>query len=207
MKHKILVLMSLAAVASAAFTANASATTLTSGTGTTYTETVTAVSEGTLELSGPFTTIKCTASHLETRFSTQGSGVTAWGKVATLSFGPGCENGTPTAVNPLGTLEVHAITKGTTNACTTGAGDTCEGTLTSNGSVFPLHTSVGECIFETKSTDIGRLTTTSQTGKTATLAINSAAIPRVGGSFLCGSSMTWKGNYSVTTPDTLWLDA
>jgi hypothetical protein len=204
---KILSLMAVAAAALMAFAASASATTVTSPTGTTYSSTITAVAEGTLELSGPFVTVKCTASHVEGKIEKQGAGVTASGKIATLSFGPGCENGTPTQANPLGSLEVHAVAKGTTNACTTGAGDTCEGTLTSNGTVIPVHTSVGECVFETKNTHIGSLTTTSQTGKTATLDINSASIPRVAGSFLCGSSATWKGNYLVTTPDSLWLDA
>ncbi|HXR60528.1 MAG TPA: hypothetical protein VN732_04295 [Solirubrobacterales bacterium] len=207
---KILSLLAVAAAALMAFAASASATTVTSPTGTAYTGTITAVAESSLDLTGPFATVKCTVSHVEGKIESQGSGKTASGKIATLSFGTlgsPCQNGTPTQANPLGSLEVHAVKKGTTEACKEAEGDTCEGTLTSTGTVIVVHTSLGECIYETKSTDLGKLTTTSQTGKTATMDIN-ASLPQVGpNTFLCGQSGQWTGSYSVTGPDALWIDA
>jgi hypothetical protein len=68
-----------------------------------------------------------------------------------------------------------------------------------------MSTSVGTCIFTTASTAIGVLTGTDATGSTAVLDI-SGKIPRTGGNFLCGSSATWTGSYSFTSPDSLWID-
>lgn len=200
---KLLGLLAVAAAALTAFAATASATTITSPTGTVYTGNITAESSNT-SLDGSFVTVSCPASHVEAKVEQHGAGVTVKGKILKLSFGPGCVNGTPT-VKTLGSLELHAVNSAG-ETCTAGAGDTCTGTLTSNGTVVVVHTSVGECGFETNGTHIGTLTPTPDTKGTAVLDINSSKIPRVSGNFLCGSSATWTGNYTVSTPMELWID-
>ncbi|HXR61107.1 MAG TPA: hypothetical protein VN732_07270, partial [Solirubrobacterales bacterium] len=116
----------------------------------------------------------------------------------------------PVTVIKKGSLEVHPIKKPEAGkaheACTAAQGDTCTGTLTSSGTEVTIATSVGSCIFTTSNTSIGLLTPTPDTGGHATLDINSP-IPRTGGNFLCGSTATWTGNYTVVTPSTLYLDA
>lgn len=193
---KMLGLLAVVAAAFMAMTATASATTLTSPTGTTYTGTITAESEGTTTLHGAFVSVSCTTSHVEGKVEQHGVGKTVAGKIVTLSFG-GCNY--PVSVLKTGSLEVHAVN------CKT----YCTGTLTGTGSEIKIVTSVGECIFTTSGTHLGTLTGTDDTKGHATLDINSSSIPRTGGSggFFCGSSGTWTGNYTVTTPKELWIDA
>jgi hypothetical protein len=107
-----------------------------------------------------------------------------------------------------GSLEIHSVKKGVEphETCLTSENDTCQATVTSTGTKLTMATSVGTCTYTTNATSIGTLTTTAQTGKTATLDIVSSPIPRTEGNFLCGSSATWTGNYTVTTPDNLWID-
>jgi hypothetical protein len=61
---------------------------------------------------------------------------------------------------------------------------------------------VGECVFTFNGTQIGTLTS----GNPAKLDVSSAKIPRTGGNFLCGSSGTWTGSYTVNTPSSLYVD-
>lgn len=192
---KMLSLLAVAAAALMAFAASASATTVTSPTGTAYTGTITAVSEGTTTLHGVFTDVECKESHVEGKIESQGSGKTAFGKIATLSFG-GCNFHT-TVLKP-GTLELHAVNCGASY---------CEGTLTSSGAEITIVTSIANCIFTTSATDVGNVTGTDKTGGNATFDINSANIPRTGHSIFCGSNGVWTGSYKVTTPTSLWVDA
>ncbi|HXR60656.1 MAG TPA: hypothetical protein VN732_04955 [Solirubrobacterales bacterium] len=195
MKHlKMLGLLAVAVTALLAFAGTASATTLTSPTGTTYTGTITAESIGSTTLHGSFTDVSCTASHVEGKVETHGVGKTVGGKIGKLSF-TGCNF--PTTVLKAGSLELHAVN------CKT----YCTGTLTSSGAEIKIQTSVGECIFTTASTHLGTFTGTDHTGGHPILHIDSANIPRTGGSFLCGSSGVWTGTYTVKTPSTGWLDA
>lgn len=191
---KMLGLLAVAAAAMMALAATASATTLTSPTGTTYTGNITAESEGVTTLHGSFVSVSCNKSHVAGKVEKHGAGVTAGGKISSLSF---TECNYPVTVLKAGSLEVHPIGTGTYRT----------GTLTSTGAEIKIHTSVGECIFTTSATDIGTLTGTNHTGKHATLDIASSNIPRTGGSFFCGASGVWTGNYTVTVPSTLWIDA
>jgi hypothetical protein len=104
-----------------------------------------------------------------------------------LTFGE-CGNNHVTVKNP-GTLEVHAVSP------------TGNGTLTSSGAEVSINvTALGlTCVFTTNNTHIGTVTT----GEHATMHIDSAAIPRTGGSIFCGSSGEWTGSYKVTHPTNL----
>jgi hypothetical protein len=182
------------AVALLAFAGGASASSITSPTGTVYTGSLTAVSEGSTSLDGAFVTVTCGASHVEGKVEKHGESTTTSGKIAKLTF---TECNFPVTVLKAGTLEAHPVN----------CSPYCEGTLTSNGAEIKIQTSLGECVFTTSNTDIGKLTGTDITKSNPTLDIGSAAIPRTGGSFLCGSSGTWTGSYKVTTPATAWGDA
>lgn len=191
---KMLGLLAVAASAIMAFAATASATTITSPTGTAYTGTLTAESEGTTELDGAFVTVKCGTSHVEGAVESQGAGVTAKGPISSLSFE---ECNYTTTVENSGSLELHANSVGTE----------VTGTLTSTGAEVSIATSVGTCVFTTNGTSVGTVTPTNDTGGHATLDINSSKIPRTKGNFLCGSSGTWTGSYTLTQPSTLWIDS
>jgi hypothetical protein len=189
---KMLGLLAVAAAAFMALVGTASATTLTSPTGTTFTGSIHAVSEnGHVKLHSPLSTIECNST-VQGEVKTHGSGVTASGPITSLLFTE-CTNENTVTVKKAGTLEVH---------WTSGY----NGTLTSSGAEIEVysHSFGGSCIYTTNATDIGTITG----GTEATLDIDSAAIPRTGGSlgFFCGSSGEWTGNYKVTTPHTLYVD-
>jgi len=211
---KILGLMAVAMAALMAFAASASATTITSPTGTTYTSTITATSEGATTLHGPFSDVTCQKSHVEGKIEQHGAGVTAGGKIATLSFS---ECNFAVTVEAPGSLEIHPV-KTVENkivACTESPTQTeCTGTLTSTGAKVLIATSIGNCGYETKATDIGLVTPSNDFSpeSTATLDIGAhetGKIPRTFGSagFLCGSTGQWTGSYKVETPDRLYIDA
>jgi hypothetical protein len=183
---KMLGLLAVAAAALMAFAGVASATTLTSPTGTTYTGEIKAEA-GTTELHCPFTTVSCTKSTVAGKVENSGAGVTAGGKISSLTF-TGCNF--PVTVLKPGSLEIHH---------TSGY----NGTLTSTGAEITIETSIASCLYKTSATDVGSLTG----GSPAKLAINSAAIPRTGHSFFCGSSGQWTGSYEVTSPTSLYVDA
>ena len=213
---RILGLMAVAAAALMAFAGSASATTLTSPTGSIYTSTITAVNEGNVSLDGAFTTVTCSASHVEGKVEQHGPGVTVKGNIGKLTFG-GCNF--PVTVNTAGSLEIHAVTEkvnappahNVIEGCKTAGQVECTGTLTSSGAKVTIATSVGNCVFTTNATDIGTLTPSNHTGGHATLDIGAPSgtqgrIPRTEGNFLCGSSGQWTGSYTVTTPSTLYVD-
>ncbi len=207
-------LLAIAAAALMTFAASASATTVTSPTGTAYTGTITAVNEGPVTLDGTFADFICHESHIEGKIESHGPSATAKGNLTKFSFG-GCNFPTTVLEEPTpkyGFLEVHPVTTsaGGVAACTAGAGDACQGTVTTSGQKIMMHTSVGTCTFSTTNTDIGVLTTTAQTGGHATLDIGAhgtGILPRTEGNFLCGTSAQWTGSYTFTTPETLWIDA
>jgi hypothetical protein len=169
-------------------TQTASANPLTSPEGTAYTSTLKAESSN-LKLEGSFVTYECSSSGFEGKIETH-SATSAEGKLSSLSFS-GC-NYSMTVAKP-GTLKIHG-------------GETNSGTVTWSGAEFSLHSSVGTCVFTTSSTDIGTITDSSETKGKAVLDINAAKIPRTGGNFLCGSSATWTGSYTIATPSTLYVD-
>lgn len=189
---KILGLAALALAALMAFAGTASATTLTSPSGTVYTGEIKSESEGSTSLKSSFIgTVTCSGSTVKGKVESHGTGVTAAGKIAELTFS-GCSGGSPTSpVAKPGTLEVHGTT-------TTG-----NGTLTSNGAEVIVHnTLAGTCTFVTSNSDIGTLTGSNVTGGNATLDISGVAV-RTNGSGFCGESATWSGSYKVTSPSTL----
>jgi hypothetical protein len=183
---KMLGLLAVAAAALMAFagTASASTTTLTSG-GTAYTGEIAATSTNG-ELDGAFVTVKCGHSEAKGTVAEHG-GAEAKGTISSLTF-TSCNY--ETTVKNAGSLAINGTGNG----------------VKSSGAEVSIHTSVGTCVFTTNSTTVGTLTDSSETGGKAVLDINSSKIPRTGGNFLCGSSGTWTGNYTVNTPANLVVD-
>jgi hypothetical protein len=182
--RNLLGLLAVAAAALMAFAGTASASTVTSPSGTAYTGTITA-SAGTMEFVGSFTTVKCTNSTLGAVVKTHGAALTIEGWVENLTFS-GCNF--EITVKKGGFLFLHA----------SGGGNAV---VTWSTAEVIIHTSVGECVFTTNNTQIGTLSG----GTPANLPIASAAIPRTGGNFLCGSSAKWSGKYTFNTPGTLFV--
>jgi hypothetical protein len=194
---RMIALIVVAASALMSLAGSASATIFTSPHGTQYAGTIKATSEGRLTFTGPgFTSVEC-SSHLEATITTQGSTVTASGPVNLLSF---TECGFPTTVITTGSLIAHTdVPNEKGNAL-----------LTSKGMEILMHTSVGTCTYATsftgEGTPIGTLTGSTSTGSTARWDLNSVKLPVIAGPFLCGSSGTWEGSYTFTTPDNLNVD-
>lgn len=181
-KRTVLSICLVAVVALWTTTGSASATFISSDEG--ETPSITAESTNS-KLDGSFVTVECSKSEVKGKVEQHGTGVTVKGNVSALTFSS-CNYSV--TVNKAGSLEVHETTGG-------------NGTVTSSGAEISIHTSVGTCVFTTTSTDIGSLTG----GAPAKLDIESAKIPRTGGNFLCGSSGTWTGNYTVTSPSDLYV--
>ena len=190
---KMLGLLAVAAAALMAFAGTASATTLTSPAGTTYTGEIHAVSIGHAVLhSSGISTVECSSTIAGT-VESHGKGVTAKGKLSSLTF-TGCTgSNTVTEVPKKGELEIHWIS-GTSN-----------GTVTaSNQEVVVFNSPLnGTCIYTTSNTNIGTLFG----GNPAhlTTPTGGAVITRSGGSLgaFCGSTGTWTATYEVTTPKPL----
>jgi hypothetical protein len=190
---KMIGLLAVAATALMAFASTASATTLTSPKGTTYTGEIHAIA-GETTLHG-VKTITCTSSTASGNVETHGTSSTVEGNIGTLTFS-GCGTDDVT-VEINGKLIVH-----------TDPNNSMDGTVTSDGATILIHvTSLGlTCGYKTEATHIGTLTSSETTNGTPVLMIDSSAIPRHSGSFFCGSSGEWTGEYSVTTPMELWID-
>jgi hypothetical protein len=184
---KMLGLLAVAAAALMAFVGTASATTVTSSAGTT--PTIKAESTNS-ELHGAFITVKCEESIVEGGVDSHGAAVTVEGAVDVLTFDK-CNY--KVTVENKGSIIAHPDPA---EKAKTG-----DAIITSANAVIAIHTSVGECIFTTKSTgtQIGTMTG----GSGAVMNMNSAAIPRTGGSFFCGSSGTWTGSYKVVSPSSI----
>jgi hypothetical protein len=160
-----------------------------------YTGAIEAASEGShVVLSGSNGIKTECSSSLKGSVESQGSEVTAEGKLSSLSFS-GCTNGSAVHVKSAGTLIAHA----------TSADD---GTLTSTGAEVEVtaNTIFGtiSCIYTTSATDFGTFTGSATTSGNATIDV-SATVPRTGGNFLCGSTGTWTGSYKVSAPSTLGM--
>jgi hypothetical protein len=140
------------------------------------------------KLHGSFITVECLHSQVKGTVSENATknGKNASGAISALTF-TGCNY--PVTVTNAGSLSIDK-----------------NGTTTSTSAVIAIHTSIGECVFSTSATDVGTLAGSHKSGGNAVLNINSAAIPRTGGSFFCGSSGTWTGSYTVTNPTALYVD-
>ena len=185
---KMLGLLALAAAALMAFAGVAHATVVTSPAGTTYTGEVKAELEnghGILHSENAPTafTIECNAASAG-KVEKHGSGVTAGGNLSSLTI-TNCTNGATIVVNKAGSVEVHSL----------GGGN---GTLTSSGAEITIHVPILniKCIYTTNNTDVGTMTG----GTPATVDINSATIPRTGGSAFCGTGAFVTGSFKFTTP-------
>lgn len=188
---KMLALACGAVAILAIFAAPASATQLTSPNGTVYTGEVKGTSTN-LKWDGSFVTLECGHSAWGGKVENHGAAVTAKVGLTSLTF-TGC-NYTYTVLRP-GFFEFHTDTSAVNDG---------NGTLTWTEAEISVATSVGTCIFTTNNTDVGTVTG-SDVGN-AVLDIASAKIPRTGGNFLCGSSSTLTGTYTITTPSTLTVD-
>lgn len=182
MKHLEKLGLAMAVAASfLAFAGTASATTVTSSEGPTPTL---KLSSTNFKLDGAFITVECSEAALQLKVEAHGS-ETVTGSVNAMSFAL-C-NYPITPIKKSGTFAVHATAP------------TGNGTLTSTGMELRVHTSVGECVFTTNAMDIGTITG----GTPSSLGLNSAKIPQTGPNFLCGSSGTLTGSYSIATPVTV----
>ena len=109
---KILGLLAVAAAAMMAFAGTASATTVTSSAGTT--PTIESGAEGHAVLDNPIAKIEC-ASSVSGKVESHGSGVTAKGNIASLTFGSPvgtCTNDWHVTVVSAGSLEIHSLGNG-----------------------------------------------------------------------------------------------
>lgn len=139
---------------------------------------------------GAFVTVQCKKASGEGKITDAGSSTeTVKGEIFLGTFS---ECNYEVIVKKTGTSEVH----------TDGASANGNGILTSSGAEVEVKTSVGSCIFTTSATTIGTIVG----GTPAVVNFNSAAIPRTGGSFFCGSSATLTGSMSVTSPSTILID-
>lgn len=190
---KMVGLTTMAAIAAMALATSASATILTSPGETPYTGQF-AAQAGEITLHG-VATYTCNKSHATGEVEQHGSSVTARGKLTTWTLS---ECNGHVAIKKLGTVEIHTEKEGSNG----------NGTVTVSGTeVESVSTSMGiTCIFTTENTFLGTLTGSNTTGGTAVLMIESAAIPRTGGSIFCGSTGELTGSYTVTTPDALYID-
>lgn len=194
MKHfKIFAVLALAVAATMAFASTASATRVTSPAGTLYTSTLKASHEGShVTLHNPFVAIECTST-LEGTVNNHGVSLTATGPVTSWTFA-GCTNGWTVTTNTTGTFEIHTIGSGP------------DATWTSSGLTITAVNGAVTCRYATNATDIGRITSSTTTGETATLDL-SGSIPFHSGSIFCGSAAAvLTGNYRFTTPDSLYFD-
>ena len=184
----------VSALAMFATTGSASATELDNAAGMVTTgSTIAAATEGTLTWHPPIGDVSCTGSQFSGKTGTTGNSAETVGvTISSLTF-TGC-NATVTVLKP-GSLEIHS--QGSNN-----------GTLTSSGAEITTVFLGYHCIYSTSSTDIGTITGSGTTGKTATLDI-SAKIPRTGGTSgaFCGATAEWTGSYKFTSPDTLNVTA
>ncbi|HET9593242.1 MAG TPA: hypothetical protein VFP17_10030 [Solirubrobacterales bacterium] len=192
MKHvKMLGLLVMAAASLMAFASSASAApTLTSPAGTEYTGEIHAVLEGTALLKAGIEDT-CTESTVKGTVTTNNE-THAAGALSVLTFG-NCTK-PDTEVLKAGSLtikddEVFAI----------------------GNEVRIKDTILGiTCIYgggASPGTKIGTLDDSTVTGKTATLTVNTSELPRLPGSneTFCASKGTWTANYSITTPDSLFI--
>jgi hypothetical protein len=193
---KIFALLAVSAAAMMAFAATASATTVTSPTGTKLANgsTIKATSEGHVTLHNGIANISCNSTVEGTITANGTTGAPASGPISSLIFGTkateGCTNDWVVHVTTPGTLSITHIA-GTEN-----------GTLVSTGATVVTTRFGIECKYQTNNTTIGTVTGGSPH---ATLDIT-AAIPRHGGSFLCGgATANWTGAYTVTSPTNLFI--
>jgi hypothetical protein len=187
---KMLGLLAVAASALMAFAGTASADILTSPTGTLYTGKIHAHSEGHAILHNPIAKIECTST-VGGEVTSHGPGQKVTGHISTLNF-TNCTDNWHVTVVAAGHLSVEWIA----------GGSGYDGDVYSNGATVEATRFGISCRYATNTTTVGRLTA----GSTPTMDID-ADIPFHSGSVFCGSGATeWTGNYTVSTPASLYVD-
>lgn len=174
--------LAVAVTSQIAFAGAASATTVISSGGSTPSFTATSTNS---KLDGSFVTVECGHSEAKGKVESHGAGVNATGKISSLTF-TSCNY--PTTVKKAGSVSAEWLIGGS------------NGFVYSTGAEVSIHTSVGTCVFTTNNTFIGVFTG----GRPASFDI-AGAIPRTGGNFLCGSTGTWTGNYTITNLFEMYL--
>jgi hypothetical protein len=176
---RIIGFVAIAASALMAFMGTAAASVVTSPSGTVYTGTIKATSENYVTLHNSVGTVACNST-LEGKVEQHGAGVIPGGSMKSLTF-TGCTNGSVHETIIGGTFKIHPIGNG-------------RGLLTLK--IKFILTMFGvECGYEANETTVGEITP----GEHATLHVN-ATIPRISGSFFCGSTGNWTGSYKFTAP-------
>jgi hypothetical protein len=200
---KYLKMLGLAAVAAAALTAfiggsTASATVLCKTTttpcaspyakGTTFVPTLTG--SNVMESLGGEILATCTGTSIKVKIENAGSSTSTVSGPVTEMMASNCTN--PTTTIKLGSLEIHHIA-GTDNGTVTGLFS--EVTL---AAIFGTSCTYGAGT----STDVGVLTG----GASPVLKVN-AIVKKTAGSFLCPAETRWTGEYKVTEPTPLYIEA
>lgn len=190
---KIIGFLAMAAVAMMAFAATALATSVTSPNGTTYTGKIVAEAQGGgIVTHNGVETFTCQNSVAEGTVEQHGASTTASGKITKWTLN---ECNTHLVVLKTGSIEIHTEKEASNGNATV---------TTSGVEIETKNTSLGmTCIYTTNNTDIGVLT--GSNSENATLLVDTAKVPRTGGSALCGSAGELTGEYNITTPSTLYV--
>lgn len=144
-------------------------------------------SEGHVIFDAVFGTIECNGTIEGNTSNTGGPSETVSGSRTGFTV-TNCTSSITITTLQVGSMEIHG-----------------NGTVTSSGTEGTVEAFGFHCIFRTSNTDLGTLTGSSTTGKTATFDI-SGVIPRVGGrsGAFCGASAPITGSGIVDTP--MFLD-
>jgi hypothetical protein len=141
----------------------------------------------TLETTGGQLEATCTESTVKAVAKSTSESLDGEVSTANLTWG-GCTNITQTVAG--GSLEVHRIA-GTDN-----------GTVTAKGFEVTIETTGLSCTYGVgEGLDLGVI----EGGKDPVLAIN-VVVPKTKGSFLCAGNARWKAEYTVTSPQPLYLE-
>jgi hypothetical protein len=175
---KMLGLLAVAAAALMAFAGTASADSITSDGGTTPTLEATSTNA---TLHNGVGTISC-SSAVKGNVEGHGAGSNVTGTITSLTFEPCVGGSVHNAGIVGGTLSLNATS-------------TNHGTLSSSGANVTVTMFGVLCGYETNNTTIG----TVEGGTHAVLNI-SATLTRTHGSFFCGGTGNWTGNYTVNSP-------
>lgn len=188
----------MAAIAAMAVPASAWATTITSPIGVSYNlGTIKASSNGHTTLHGSGITGPCNVAFegvVET------NGVKHSGLVTTPAGGVVSHL---TTFNCTGGYSGTILNAGSYRVTRLGAG---LGKVTLSGSEMTMTTPLGfNCLYSTNNTEIGTLRDSSVTGGNAEIEI-SGTLSRTGHSAFCGSTGTWTGSWTITSPSRLYVD-
>jgi hypothetical protein len=201
---KTLGLLTVAAAALMAFAATASATTLTDKTNAAapYEGHIQAVFGKSTWIGGP-SEVSCSGGGITAKVKNKGGpkeSETVALEVVSMAFSE-CGSSHVT-VNVAENYEIHTDKVGVNDGNGTATMGRIRKTI--------QNTSIGlSCEYEALAVDIGTIDGSRKTvgGKHPTAVVTTGAkLPRVGGSFFCGTSVEWLAEWTITTPDYLDVD-